>query len=102
MGRAMAQAVRGWPLTADARFVPWSVHVGILVDKVAMGLISPRVLQFFPVTIIPPWLFILIHHTGDEQYARWWLQFKDVVSPHRHEQQRPRFNLHRPLVTAHT
>jgi hypothetical protein len=24
---------------------------------------------------------------GDEQYARWWLQFRDIVSPHRHERE---------------
>jgi hypothetical protein len=30
---------------------------------------------------------MLIYHLGDEQQARWWLQFRDLVSSHRHEQQ---------------
>jgi hypothetical protein len=25
---------------------------------------------------------MLLHHVGDEQHARWWPQFRDVVSPH--------------------
>jgi hypothetical protein len=29
---------------------------------------------------------MLIHHLGDEQQANWRLQFRDVVSPHRHDQ----------------
>jgi hypothetical protein len=40
----------------------------------------------FSVNIIPPWLYILIYNLGDEKQAHWWLQFKDIVSPHRHEQ----------------
>jgi hypothetical protein len=32
--------------------------------------------------IIPPWFSMLIYHLGDEQQARWWLQFRVVVSPH--------------------
>jgi hypothetical protein len=39
----------------------------------------------FPVNIIPPWLFILIYHLEDEQYACWWPQFRNIVSPHWHE-----------------
>jgi hypothetical protein len=38
------------------------------------------------VNIIPPWLFKLIYHLVGGQFARWWLQFRDMVSPHRHEQ----------------
>jgi hypothetical protein len=34
---------------------------------------------------MPPWFSMLIYHLGDEQQARWWPQFRDVVSPHRHE-----------------
>jgi hypothetical protein len=33
----MAQAVSRRPLTAEARFDPGSVHVGFVVDKVALG-----------------------------------------------------------------
>jgi hypothetical protein len=33
----MAQAVSRWSLTAKARVDPESVHVGFVVDKVALG-----------------------------------------------------------------
>jgi hypothetical protein len=29
---------------------------------------------------------MLIYHLGNEQWARWWPQFRDVVSPHRYAQ----------------
>jgi hypothetical protein len=41
----------------------------------------------FPINIIPPWLSLLIYHLGDEQQACWWPQFRDIISPHQHEQQ---------------
>jgi hypothetical protein len=34
--------------------------VGFVVDKVAVGPVSPRVLRFSPVSLIPP----LLHYTG--------------------------------------
>jgi hypothetical protein len=33
----MAQAVSCWPLTAESGFAPRSIHVGFVVDKVALG-----------------------------------------------------------------
>jgi hypothetical protein len=39
-------------------FAPGSVHVGYVVDKVALGQVFVRVLRFFPVSIIPPWIHI--------------------------------------------
>jgi hypothetical protein len=48
-------------------FMPTSVHVGIVVDKVALGEAFVLVLWVFSVYIIPPWLFILIYHLEDEQ-----------------------------------
>jgi hypothetical protein len=33
---------------------PGSVHVGFVVDKVALGQVFPRVLRFSPVNLIPP------------------------------------------------
>jgi hypothetical protein len=48
---------------------------------------SSELFGFFPVHIIPPWLSVLIYHLGDEQKARWWLQFRDIVSLYRHKQQ---------------
>jgi hypothetical protein len=54
--RAVAQAVSRRPLTAEARVRPESVHVGFVVDKVALGQVFPRVLRFSPVNLIPPML----------------------------------------------
>jgi branched-subunit amino acid transport protein len=48
----MAQAVRRRPLTVEAGFVPGSIHVEFLVDKVALGQVFLRVLRFSPVNII--------------------------------------------------
>jgi len=33
----MAQVISCWPITAKARFNPWSVHVRLLVDKLTLG-----------------------------------------------------------------
>jgi hypothetical protein len=55
------------PSLRRAGFAPGSVRVGFVVDKVALGQIFLRVLRVFPVNIIPPWLFTLIYHLGDEQ-----------------------------------
>jgi hypothetical protein len=35
-------------------FDPWSVHVGFMVDKVALEHVIPRELRFPPVNFIPP------------------------------------------------
>jgi hypothetical protein len=48
----MAQAVSRRPPTAEARVR--SVHVGFVVDKVALGQVFLRVLRFSPVNFIPP------------------------------------------------
>jgi hypothetical protein len=37
--------------------------------------------HFYPVDIIPAWLSMLIYHLRNEQQARWWPQFRDIVSP---------------------
>jgi hypothetical protein len=37
-----------------------------VVDRVALGQVSLRVLRFSSVGIIPPWLFILVYCLGDE------------------------------------
>jgi hypothetical protein len=45
----MAQEIIRPPLTAvEARVRALSVHVGFLVDKVALGLVSSEFLDFFP------------------------------------------------------
>jgi hypothetical protein len=51
-GRAMAQAV-------SRLFDPGSVHMGFLVDKVALGQVFPLVLLFLPVSFIPQVLHYL-------------------------------------------
>jgi hypothetical protein len=40
-------------------FDPRSVHVGFVVEKVALGQVFPRLLQFSPVSFIPPVLHYL-------------------------------------------
>jgi hypothetical protein len=54
IGRAMAQAVSHRPLTAEARFRSRvCVHVGFVVDKVALGQVFPPSCRFSPVSFIP-------------------------------------------------
>jgi hypothetical protein len=53
-------------------FAHLSVHVGVVVDEVALGQGSLRVLWFSPVNINQPWLCILTYHLGDEKRTRWW------------------------------
>jgi hypothetical protein len=43
--------------TSRPGFSPSAVHVGFVVDKVALGQVLPQVLWFSPVSIIP-----LMHH----------------------------------------
>jgi hypothetical protein len=43
------------------------VRVGFVVDIMVLGQIFHRLHLFSPVSIIPPWLPILICHLGDEQ-----------------------------------
>jgi hypothetical protein len=60
-----------------------SIHVGFVVDKVALGQVFLRVFRFSPVSIIPPSFSVRIYHLVDEQYFRQWQRFRDVVSPRR-------------------
>jgi hypothetical protein len=62
-GRAMAQVVSRWPLTAETRVRSRSVHVEFVVDKVALGQVFPRVLRFSPVNFIPP----VLHYTEERK-----------------------------------
>jgi hypothetical protein len=47
-GSAMAQAVSRRPPTAEAQFDPGSVHVGFVVDEVALGQVFPPSTSVFP------------------------------------------------------
>jgi hypothetical protein len=48
-----------------SRFALGSVHVGLVIDKVALGQVSLRVLRFLSVNIFPPLLSILIYRSRD-------------------------------------
>jgi hypothetical protein len=54
LGRAMAQRLIAGLQTRRPGFYPGLVHVGFVVDKVALGQVFPRVLRFSPVNFIPP------------------------------------------------
>jgi hypothetical protein len=84
-GCVMAQTVSRQPLTTEAQVHVWVSPCGICGGQSGTGAGLLRVRWFLPVSIIPPWLFMLIYHLGDEQYAHLWPQFRDV-SLHRHEQ----------------
>jgi hypothetical protein len=79
----MAQAVRRLPLTAESRFRAWVNPCGIFGTKSVTVIGFSRSFSVFPVNIIPSSLSILIYHLGDEQFVRYWQQFRDVVTPHR-------------------
>jgi hypothetical protein len=44
----MAQAVSLWPVIAEARFDPGLVHVGFVVDKMALGQVFTHSTSVFP------------------------------------------------------
>jgi hypothetical protein len=50
----LGSAVSRRRLTAEAQVRSLSVHVGFVVDKVALGQGFPLVLRFSPVSFIPP------------------------------------------------
>jgi uncharacterized membrane protein YhdT len=52
-------------LSYQATRRPGVVHVGFVVDKVALGQVFLLIIWFSFVIIIPPWLFMLICHLGD-------------------------------------
>jgi hypothetical protein len=59
----MAQAVSHWPLTAETRVRSRVSPYGIYGAQSNNGAgFSPS--SFFPVSIIPPWLLILIYNMG--------------------------------------
>jgi hypothetical protein len=62
----VSQAVSRWPLTAEARICIQTVHVGFVVDKVALGQVLLRFLRYSPVSIISPSFSMLIYHLGNE------------------------------------
>jgi hypothetical protein len=53
LSSCMAQAVNRWPFTRKHVFDPRSVYVGFMLNKLALELVSFRVLLFSLVSIIP-------------------------------------------------
>jgi hypothetical protein len=54
----LRRLIAGLP-TRKPGFDPGSVHVGFVVDKVALGQVFPRILRVSPVSFIPPVLHYL-------------------------------------------
>jgi hypothetical protein len=50
----------------SSRLAPGSIHVGFVVDKVALQQVFLRVFRFFLISLS---FAILIYHLGDEQYV---------------------------------
>jgi hypothetical protein len=57
--------------------------------------------EFFPANIISARFSMLIYHLWDKQQAHWWPQFRDIVSPHRHEQSINQPNTRQHGITPH-
>jgi hypothetical protein len=67
LGRAIAQEVSRRPLTAEAHFHTHFSPCEIYGKQSGTGQAFLRALRFYTVSIIPPWLCILIYHLGDKQ-----------------------------------
>jgi hypothetical protein len=50
-----------------AEFAPLLVHVGFVVDKMALGQVFLRVLSFSLADIILLWFFVSTYHMEDEK-----------------------------------
>jgi hypothetical protein len=60
----MVQAVSQGLSAQRPGIAPRIVHVIFMVDKAILRQVLLRVLRFSPAIIIPPWLSILIYHSG--------------------------------------
>jgi hypothetical protein len=58
-GSAMARRLVAGLAPRRPEIDPGSLYVGFVVDRVALGQVSPRVLRFSPVNFIPPVLHYL-------------------------------------------
>jgi hypothetical protein len=67
--RVIAQAVSRGLLTADSKVHCREVHVGFVVDKVALGQVILRLLRFSSVNFPPMLHYFLMYHLGDGQWA---------------------------------
>jgi hypothetical protein len=75
--------------TSHAKFIISFARPSYLLPDHSAGRIAKDLWwtnQVSSVDFIQPWLSIPIYHMRDKQYAPWWMHFRDVVSPHRHDQ----------------
>jgi hypothetical protein len=63
MARAVIAGLSPW----RPGLVSGIVHVGFVVDKVALGQFFLKGFRISPVNIIPQWLSMLMYLLGDEQ-----------------------------------
>jgi hypothetical protein len=82
VGYSMANAISHRAVTVETWVCTQVDPCGIVADKSGTGTGFCPSSLVFPVKIIPQWLFILIYHLGCEKYARWWPQFREIVSLH--------------------
>jgi hypothetical protein len=66
-GYAMAQAVSRRPLIAEARVCARVSSCGVYGGQSGTETVFLEFVGFHPVSIIPPWLSMLICHLGNEQ-----------------------------------
>jgi hypothetical protein len=74
-----------YSLSNNWEFAPCSFHVQFMVDHVAL---EQMLLQFlrFPVSLTFHPGSPYPQQLGHKQYARWWPQFREIVSTHRLQQ----------------
>jgi hypothetical protein len=82
----MTLEISRWPLTTGARVRARFSPRGICCEQSITGTGFSQSSLVFPCQFITPRLHThSLCHLGDDQYARWWPQFRDTVSPHQHE-----------------
>jgi hypothetical protein len=70
-------------------FAPGSVHVGFVVDKVALGQVFFSKLFCFPCRYHSTVALSTHISSEDRKRVGWKPQFRDIVPPHRHKQPPP-------------
>lgn len=64
----MAHAVRRWPLTTEVRVRARINSFRICGGQSCIVTVFSPTFSVSPVSLIPPWLIMLIYHLGDEQW----------------------------------